>query len=172
MAKNANILVLGVGNILLGDDGVGVRALELLRDSYVFPSEVSLVDGGTGGLTLASLFAGNGLVIILDAVSGDALDGAEPFEVMRIEAGTLKDASEYQIGSLHSLGVNEVLAISALDGEQPDIIIIGMVPASIAPATELSPGAIAGLSRMAELVIDELRALDITVNKQRGSNRV
>ncbi len=166
MAEKTEILVLGVGNILLSDDGVGVRALELLEESYSFPAQVTLVDGGTGGLTLVSAFTGKALVIILDAVSieeggGKAVPGskAAPGSLVRVEGSRLEGAlsGRSRLGSLHDIGMSEVVLISALEDKAPNVILIGMAPDSIAPGTELSPVVKEALSAMADMVVVELR---------------
>ena len=64
-----NITVLGIGNLLLCDDGVGVHAINKLRDEYEFPEHVKLIDGGTKGLDLLPLFENQDKVLIIDAAN-------------------------------------------------------------------------------------------------------
>ncbi|VAV85748.1 hypothetical protein MNBD_DELTA01-130 [hydrothermal vent metagenome] len=167
--------MLGVGNILLSDDGVGVRALELLEESYSFSPQVTLLDGGTGGLTLVSALTGKTLVIILDAVSieeggGKAVSGSKavPGSLVRIEGSRLEKALSVrsQLGSLHDIGMNEVLMISALEDKAPNVILIGMTPESIAPGTELSPVVREALSGMADMVVTELKHVGVKIRRQ------
>ena len=63
-----SVLVLGVGNILLSDEGVGVRLVEALQQKYHFPDDVELVDGGTAGMELLEFLANKQHVVIIDAV--------------------------------------------------------------------------------------------------------
>ena len=67
------VLVLGMGNILLEDEGLGVRALERLQSEYEFPEQVELLDGGTTGMGLLDDISGREYLIVLDAVqNGEA----------------------------------------------------------------------------------------------------
>jgi len=172
VATSADILVLGIGNTLLSDDGLGVRALELLEDSYSFLPEVTLIDGGTGGLTLVSAFEGRRLVVILDAVDIedlDSIDGGKPEvgQPVRIDGSLLKTAlGAGAARSLHDIGLNDVLAISALEGKRPDIVLIGMLPALFAPGTELSAVVQGGLTAMAGMVVVELERAGVRVVKK------
>ncbi len=172
MAAGADILVLGVGNTLLSDDGLGVRALELLEDTYIFPSEVTLLDGGTGGLTLVSAFEGKSLVIILDAVAiedlgGSGRDKPEVGQPIRIDGSLLKTVlGTGAVRSLHDIGLNEVLAISALEGKRAELILIGMLPERIAPGTELSAVVKEGLTGIVDMVIVELERAGVSGKKR------
>ena len=69
------ILVLGLGNILLSDEGVGVRIVETLSASHELPEEVELLDGGTSGMDLLDTVADRDLLIVADAVNGDGPAG-------------------------------------------------------------------------------------------------
>ncbi len=172
MGAGADILVLGVGNTLLSDDGLGVRALELLEDTYRFPPEVTLIDGGTGGLTLVSAFEGKGLVIILDAVAIedlDKIDGGKPEvgQPIRIDGSLLKTLlSADAVRSLHDIGMNDVLSISALGGKRAELILIGMLPEGIAPGTELSAVVKDGLTAIVDMVLVELELAGVKVVKK------
>ena len=75
------ITILGVGNILLRDEGVGVRVVEELKKGYTFPENVSLVDGGTQGLWLLATIQESDHLIVVDAVLG----GGEPGSLYRLE---------------------------------------------------------------------------------------
>jgi len=175
VANKAEILVLGVGNILLSDDGVGVRALELLKETWSFPPQVVLIDGGTGGLTLVSAFTGKALVIILDAVYTEERGGSKAAAgtLVRIDGSRIEEASSgcSRVGSLHDIGMSEVLAISALEDKAPDVIIIGMVPESTAPGTELSPAIREALAGMADMAASELKRAGVKVSRRPGVAR-
>ena len=70
------ILVLGVGNILYTDEGIGVRAMELARERWDFPENVTLLDGGTLGMGLMDALPSCDIVFVLDAVLGGGEAGA------------------------------------------------------------------------------------------------
>ncbi|MEJ2656985.1 MAG: hydrogenase maturation protease, partial [Desulfobacterales bacterium] len=76
-----NVLVLGVGNILLSDEGAGVRAVEELKNRYNFPDTVEIVDGGTVGFELLPYFENRSHILILDAIK----TGNKPGTIVRIE---------------------------------------------------------------------------------------
>ncbi|HAP67189.1 MAG TPA: hydrogenase HupD, partial [Nitrospinae bacterium] len=70
------ILILGIGNILLKDEGVGVKVIERLKRDYKFPSNIELIDGGTAGFGLIDLLEGAEHLIIVDAVQGNDEPGS------------------------------------------------------------------------------------------------
>ena len=121
-----DILVLGVGNILLSDEGLGVRALELLRRGYEFPEEVSLLDGGTLGVDLLYYLEGTEKLLILDAVLG----GKEPGTLYRFTGERVRGHFRRKV-SMHDLGMQEVLALMELRGRFPEeIVLLGIEPIS------------------------------------------
>ena len=71
----AEITVLGIGNIVLRDEGFGVRVAEYLRENYFFPDQVRILDGGTLGMELLRFVAGTRRLLILDAIRGDKAPG-------------------------------------------------------------------------------------------------
>jgi hydrogenase maturation protease len=75
------VLILGIGNILLSDEGAGVAAVEMIRNRFILPDEIEIVDGGTIGIELLPFFTGRRLIIIVDAVK----NGRSPGTVMRID---------------------------------------------------------------------------------------
>jgi hydrogenase maturation protease len=157
------VVVLGVGNILLSDDGLGVRALEKFKKMYAVEKGVSLIDGGTGGLALVSVLEGKTLVIILDALDMEGSSG----KVVMIDGSRLDDIKDNgRVSSLHDIGMAEVLAISSFESEPPDVIIIGMPAVNLAPGLELSPVVASGISEMAQVVARELKAVGINIKRR------
>ena len=129
-----NIKVLGVGNILLSDEGVGVKAVWELKNNYKFFPEISLVDGGTGGIFLLSEFEGVEKLIIVDAISGGNPPGTiYNFSFKEIPKKIIKKLS------LHDIGLEEILALAELKNCLPkEIRIIGIEPAVIEWGDSLS----------------------------------
>ena len=156
------VLVLGVGNVLLSDEGLGVKALEFLKRDYAIPRSVSLVDGGTGGLALLSVITGHDSLIIMDAVRS----GSAPGTVVRLEGADRVRSGGYRVSSLHELGMEELLQASALEGCNPEIVIIGMEPEDTSAGLELSPRVRRGLPLMARMVAEELRRLGVKVKRR------
>jgi hydrogenase maturation protease len=149
-------LVLGVGNILLRDEGLGVRATEYIKDHFSFPPEVSVIDGGTGGLTLLKLLKDYDPVIILDAVASRSSPGT----LYRIPASELPKAPPL-MSTAHQLGVKELLSLASLEGYDPEVVIIGMEPLDMTPGLELSPLVKLRLPLVANLVREELRRFGV-----------
>ncbi|MBI5469086.1 MAG: HyaD/HybD family hydrogenase maturation endopeptidase [Deltaproteobacteria bacterium] len=161
MAKTKKrFLVLGVGNILLKDEGLGVRAVEYIRERYSVPESVSLVDGGTGGLNLLSLMRDFGHIIIVDAVAPRTAPGT----LYRIP-GKMLPKTPLLMTTAHQLGVKEMLAIAALEGYDPDVVIIGMEPKEVSAGLELSSVVREKLPEAAGMVAKELQGLGVDIRE-------
>lgn len=152
----ADILVLGVGNILMRDEGIGVRVVEALSSRYRFPPDVELLDGGTAGMDLVHAIIGRRHLVMCDAVISDEAPGT----VMRIAGDAVPAYFQTKI-SPHQVGMCDVLATLRLLEREPDTVtIIGVVPADIDLGTELSSLLAARLDTAAEMVLQELRGLN------------
>ncbi len=151
------ILIIGMGNVLMQDEGVGVRAVEALEDRYIIPDGVAVVDGGTTGMELFEPIRNCERLIVADAVNT-----GDPY-------GTLVRIANEQIPAFfqtklsnHQLGLSDLLALLALKGEVPEhVAIIGMVPHSLENKLGLTPEATAGLAGMVEGLVAELAALGV-----------
>ena len=123
----AEALVLGIGNVLWADEGFGVRAVEALHDTYAFPAEVRLVDGGTQGLYLLNAVMATRRLIIFDAVD------------YGLPAGTLKVLRNAEVPawgaakmSMHQTGFQELLALAKLRDRCPaSMLLVGVQPEDI-----------------------------------------
>ncbi|MBZ4659022.1 MAG: hybD [Desulfacinum sp.] len=147
------ILVLGVGNILLKDEGVGVRLVERLEASYTFSENVELMDGGTLGLRLLDPITQADHVIVIDAVQ----NGGAPGTVYRLPAEALNKRVTFK-NSIHQLDLLETLAYAEVLGHRPSAVIVGMEPQDISPwGTELTPGVAAAVPELERLVLEEIR---------------
>lgn len=163
MTKNGkeNILVLGVGNILLRDEGLGVRTVEYINENYSLPDNVTALDGGTGGLALISVISGYDRIIIVDAVAS----GSGPGAMHRIDGRNLKNSPPL-MATAHQLGVRDMLAIAELEGLKPEVLILGMEPLDLSAGLELS-GLVKGkLQELAGMVIEELKGLGAEVKER------
>ena len=149
-----NILVLGLGNILLTDEGLGVRAVERLAAAHDLPENVEVLDGGTLGLDLLPRLAGVDALLLVDAVKA----GGQPGALVRLEGDAIQAVLAVKM-SVHQVGLQELLAVSAFQGTRPPRIVLwGMEPAEIDWGLELSPPVAARLNVLAEAVAQELRA--------------
>jgi len=130
--KPPRTLVIGVGNLLLKDEGIGVHLVRALQEAEL-ADDITLIDAGTAPDLIAYANAGDKLVII-DAAKG----GGEPGTVYRLRPGDLTTPTGIAI-SAHELGVEQGLALLKLMGNEPgEIIIIGIEPQEIDFGTELS----------------------------------
>jgi hydrogenase maturation protease len=153
------VLILGFGNILLQDEGLGVRALELLRRHYQLPSEVELCDGGCLGLELLPHLEGVTRLLLVDAAE------------MRKEPGTIARLEGHEVGqrwswklSAHEIALADLLSAAALLAYRFDkIVLYAMQPASIVPGLELSPPVQAALPRLVRMLVGELAQWGVAV---------
>ncbi len=149
-------LILGVGNLLLRDEGVGVHVISALRDREL-PDDVELWDGGTASFDLLDTLAGRRQVIIIDAVR----TGSEPGTIFRFTPEDIS-ASREQVTSLHQVGLLEALTVAEhlLDSAPQEVIILGIEPKEIDWGLELSPDVEAAVPKVIELVMEELDAFE------------
>lgn len=161
-----NALVLGIGNILLSDEGAGVRALQEFATRYEVPSTVQLVDGGTCGMELLQYIQGQDLLIILDVVKS----GNPPGTIMKIEGEEVPALFQKRI-SPHQLGLSDLLAAAKLTDSMPEkIILFGIEPDYIKTGLAISPKVRKNMGRFTGMVARELLSSGLDV-KTRKSGR-
>ena len=148
--------VIGVGNILLKDDGIGVRVAEYIKEKRLLPPQIDVVDGGTGGIQLISIIKDADCLIIIDAVKG----GGRPGNIYRFTIDDIP-VNIAQKTSLHELGLQEVFALLDLsEGKRPEtVIIIGIEPGEVAYGMDLSPKLKAVVPKAAGVVVDEVEKI-------------
>jgi hydrogenase maturation protease len=145
------VLVLGIGNILLRDEGVGVRVIEKMRE-IPLPDDVELVDGGTAGADLLDVLAERKKVIVIDAIQADC----EPGTVLRFTADDLTQPDRVGM-SLHELGLGQALKMTKQLGCEPkEVVVFGIKPRDISCGLELSEEITASLPKVVELVLAEI----------------
>lgn len=139
-------LILGIGNLLMGDEAVGVRAIEWLQKEE-WPAHVTVVDGGTGGFHLMEYLREYSPIIMIDAT----MDGEPPGTVAVIRP---KYASDFpRVLTAHDIGLRDLVETSALLGPLPNITLITVSIAEIkSMVIELSPAVAAALPAVAALV--------------------
>ncbi len=147
-------LVLGLGNPLMGDDGVGVVALTRLSAEWELPDEVELVDGGTWGMNLLPMIESAERLILLDAIR----TGAAPGTVTVLERAELPRYFSLKL-SPHQIDLREVLALAELRGALPeDLVALGIEPARVEMEVRLSPAVEAAMPMLVDLALDRLEA--------------
>jgi len=149
-----NTLILGLGNILLGDEGVGVRIVEELERRQQLPGDVTLVDGGTSGMELLDIIAQCDHLIVCDAISADQAPGS----VLRMDDDAVPAFFQTRL-SPHQLGLCDLLAaLRLIDAAPSRLTLFGVVPVRLDIGTELSGAARRALEQVVGLVHGELGA--------------
>jgi len=134
-------VVIGCGNVLGADDGVGIVALDQLRE-WQIPEEVELEDGGTWGLNLLPLIENADRLLVLDAVDVSGAAG----RLVTLERDQIPKYFSTKL-SPHQIDLREVLALAAWRGTLPgETVVMGLQPARMEMSTELSPEVAAGVS--------------------------
>jgi len=158
------IIVLGVGNTLLSDEGVGVRAIERLAQDYRLPPEVEIIDGGTTGMEMLEDLSGTDHLLIVDAVRS----GKPPATMVRIAGDDVPVFFKTKL-SPHQIGLSDVLATLAFMGEAPGTVtVIGVEPVSLGTSMALSPEVEAILPRVVDQLVAELRLIGVPVEPVAG----
>ena len=146
------VLVLGLGNPLRGDDGIGPRLIEALNRRGL-PEEATALDAGTGGLDLLQILEGWERAIIIDAADV----GREPGQFVRFTPDEASFVGSENATSLHNAGLAEVLALAdALGQPLPELVIFGVQPEKIGWGEGLSEIVEATLPALVDKVLDEI----------------
>ena len=145
-------VILGVGNVLLSDEGIGVHVANELS-TMELPPGVSVVEGGTDGFRLLNIITEADRLIVVDAVKG----GAEPGSIYRFNVDEVRNVPSGFRTSVHQVGILEVIDLSGLIGKTPKTTVIGVEPKSLEMSLELSPEIREKIPRIIELVFEELK---------------
>jgi len=152
-----SIVVLGVGNVLEEDDGVGIYACAYLNANYTFAPELEIINGGVEGINLLNLFLENDRIIILDTINLDD------------EAGSIYNIPSYELsgyglnsGGAHEVGVMQCLDMIELMGHPlPESNVIGIIPQSITFHMGLSDELSERFTTYINTVINYLKTIEI-----------
>lgn len=152
-----SIVVLGVGNVLEEDDGVGIYACAYLNANYTFSPEIEIINGGVEGINLLNLFLENDRIIILDTISLDD------------EAGSIYNIPSFELsgyglnsGGAHEVGVMQCLDMIELMGHPlPESNVIGIIPKSITFEMGLSDTLSEQFNTYINTVINYLKTIEI-----------
>jgi hydrogenase maturation protease len=152
------ISILGIGNVLTGDDGVGPTALRTLDALYALPEDVEVLDAGTPGLDLTAYITGRAAVIFVDAVKAQGAPG----ELRRYDKAALLRKAPVLATSPHEPGLREALMNAEFIGGSPPVaVLVGVIPAGVAFGIGLSAPVRAAVPALVEQVVEELRALGV-----------
>jgi len=155
MADATRTLVIGAGNPIVGDDGIGIAALERLRERWQFDDAVELVDGGTWGMNLLPLIEDTTRLLVLDAVQA----GRPPGELITIERADLPRTLSLKL-SPHQIDLREVFALAELRGTLPaHLVVLGIQPLRLEDMhVGLSPVVAASLDALVDAAVTQLRS--------------
>ena len=146
-------LILGCGNLLLSDEGIGVHLIEYLKDKDI-PDDVELLDGGTAGFELIDFIQQAEKVIIIDAVKA----GGKPGQIYCFSPEDFQ-TENYPQTTLHGISLKDIFHTIEQLQPLPKIKIIGAEPKDISPGTELSSQLKQILPRLARLVLAEIEKM-------------
>ena len=166
----SKISIVGLGNILLRDEGVGVHTVEALRKKYDFPEEVRLLDGGTLGLDLLPLIEGMEKVLFIDAVDFQRAPGT----IGVVEDEAIPSCLEPKL-SLHHVGLSDLLFASSFMGTRPsEIALVGIQPETLEVGLELSKTVMDRFEKLLQAIVEKLRewGLEIKEKKDQESDYV
>lgn len=154
------VLVLGLGNILLQDDGLGIRVLEQLQRDFQLPACVTLMDGAVMGLELLPYMEQSSALVVLDAVQ----TGQPPGTLVRLEGEDIPATLATKL-SVHQIGFQESLAMGRFCGTLPEtMVLLGAEPDVIDLGVYLSPAVESQIETLAQMTVDELHSWGIPVN--------
>lgn len=165
-----SILIGGMGNVLLGDDGLGPYVLRLLESEYTFDEEVELADLGTPALDLTHRIAGRRGVILVDCIASEE---HAPGTVLLYDKEALLSAIPARRLDPHSPALSECLLTAEMLGATPDRVwLVGVVGASFEPGKALSSTVRGSMWKVADAVIYELKRLGAKVEKKPQSDEL
>jgi len=155
---DGGVLVVGLGNPIMADDGLGLAALARLRQEWRLPESVRLVDGGTWGMNLLPLIEAEERVVFLDAIDM----GLPPGALVRLARRDLPRFLGHKL-SPHQVDLREVLALAELRGRLPShLVAIGLQPGRVEMAVGLSPEVESGLDELLMAAVERLESWGYT----------
>jgi len=144
-------IIIGIGNILLQDDGVGIRVIEQLENE-ILPSTIELVDGGTSTLDTLGFFLDYKKVIIVDCLKA----GLEPGTIYKIRPEDIKDYKKENL-SIHDVQILEVVKMANMMDKYPEVIIFGIEPEKISLNLEMTEIMISKIPEIICIIKKELQ---------------
>ena len=158
MTMTHPVLVLGIGNILLTDEGVGVHVVKALQAEAArpggeqLPEGVEIVDGGTFGADLIDLVAHRPRVIVIDAVQATGTPGT----ILKFGSEDMATKTSVSM-SLHEVGLLETLLMAKHLGCPPgEVVVFGIIPGSLEPGLDLTPPVAAAVPKVIAMIREEL----------------
>lgn len=155
-------VILGIGNTILSDEGVGVRAAEALEAQYDLPEGVEVIDGGTSGMELLGPLSGTDLLLVLDAIKA----GRPPGTVVKMAGDEVPVFFRSKL-SPHQVSISDVLAGLEFSGDPPgDLVLIGVEPDNLELGLELTPAIAARVPEMVRMAVAELATRGVELKEK------
>ncbi len=163
METQKKIGILGIGNLLVSDEGFGVHAVRYLEEHYQFPDNVIIIDGGTAGIYMSPFLEECDPVIVIDVVDIDAEPGSMHYYSNEdVKAGKISTRM-----SPHQLGLLEVLEICKLRDAAPESVeFYCVVPKTLETSTELSDVVAPRIKDICDIVLKRLGEMGVEVSKR------
>lgn len=157
--------ILGIGNLIVGDEGFGVHTVRYLEEHYEFPEEVLLRDGGTAGIYMSPFLEECDPVLVIDVVDIDAEPGSlHYYSSADVKAGKISTRM-----SPHQLGLLEILEICKLRDAAPETLeFYCVVPKKLDTSTELSDVVAPRVKEISDIVLKRLAELGVEVTERAG----
>lgn len=148
------ITILGVGNELLSDEGVGIHVIKEIQKRNL-PPEVEAIEGGTDGFGLLNIITTSDHLIVIDSLKG----GGKPGSIYRFHIDDAPGCPDLFKTSVHQIGILEVINLSGLIGRTPNTVIIGVEPRVLKTGLTLSPDVESRIPRVIEMVFQEITSI-------------
>ncbi len=156
--QNSGVAVIGLGNVLMQDEGLGVHLVNLLAERYNFFPDIPLIDGGTTGIDLLPYFEQNRYILILDAVD----TGGDAGHIVILRNDEILARFKSKLTS-HQLGLADVLStMQFLDIKPEEICLIGMQPAFMKPDLNISEEVRLHFDKALEVILAKLTEWQIS----------
>ena len=160
-----HVMVLGVGNILFTDEGLGIRVIEKLTDRYEFPENVSIQDGGVLGINLLGVISEADYLIVVDAIK----NGGTPGTLYRLEGDEIPKRILAK-NSLHQVDLLEALTLCQILDKVPETVILGIEPKDIkTTGIELTIPIQERIESLIDMVLRELDGLGAKARLKGGN---
>ncbi|HBO84582.1 MAG: hypothetical protein A2073_03415 [Deltaproteobacteria bacterium GWC2_42_11] len=157
MARASKIIILGIGNILMRDDGFGIHIVNELLRRYKFPPHVTVIDGGTVSINLLPLIEDADHLIVIDVINSNNPPGT----ISVFKPDRLPEDIVYK-RSLHQVGINEIFGIASILEKFPDTTIIGIQPSDINSCiTGLTNELYRRVDEVVDIILKELGKLGV-----------
>jgi hydrogenase maturation protease len=159
----AHVAIIGIGNVLAGDDAVGPHVVRVIEASYDLPETVQVIDAGTPGYDLTAFLAGLDAALLVDSVKAKGTPG----ELRVYDRAEIVSKPPVLAMSPHEPGVREALLNADFMGVTPPVVkLVGVIPGATETGIGLSPAVRSAIPAAVARVADELRALGVDVKER------